>query len=158
MSNNIAYICDRKACEYCDGLDCHHTFEIEHAVNFKKLDEARYIEEPNGEPMTGNAYQTLAMRTAREACRNLSNVGLGLAGEAGECADIIKKYLHQGHPFNREKFLKELGDVAWYLALGCTVVGAKLDDVLRGNIEKLKNRYPDGFDPEHSINRAEDDV
>ena len=108
--------------------------------------------------LTPNKYQELAMRTAKDECRNLSNVGLGLTGEAGEVADIIKKHLHQQHPLDKEKLKKELGDVAWYLALGCEVAETTLEEVMRMNIDKLMARYPDGFDPEKSIHRAEDDV
>jgi len=108
--------------------------------------------------MTGNEYQKLAMRTANPECKELSNVGLGLAGEAGECADEIKKHLYHGHPLDREKLLKELGDLMWYIALGCTVLDAQLDDVMETNIRKLMARYPHGFDMVHSLHRAEGDV
>lgn len=155
--NDVAYLCDRHACEFCDSHECNHTFEIEHAVNFKKLAPDKYFEEPMTSRLTINGYQHKAMRTAKEECRALSNVGLGLAGEAGEIADMIKKHLHQGHPLDRDKFIKELGDVAWYLALGCTVIGEPMEKVLQTNIDKLLKRYPDGFDPERSLNRAEDD-
>ena len=109
-------------------------------------------------PLTANEYQALAMRTAKPECRTLSNVGLGLAGEAGEVADEIKKHLHHGHPLNKEKLVKELGDVCWYAALAATVLGVTLGDVMQTNIEKLKARYPEGFDPEKSLHRKEGDV
>ena len=105
-----------------------------------------------------NEYQKLAMRTANPECKNLSNVGLGLAGEAGECADEIKKHLHHGHPLNRAKLIKELGDVAWYLALGCEVLGEDLEDILRENIDKLRARYPEGFDSDKSLHRKAGDI
>lgn len=105
-----------------------------------------------------NEYQKLAMRTANPECKNLSNVGLGLAGEAGECADEIKKHLHHGHPLNRAKLIKELGDVAWYLALGCEVLGEDLEDILRENIDKLRARYPEGFDADKSLHRKAGDI
>lgn len=105
--------------------------------------------------MTASEYQRLAMRTARSDCRTLSNVGLGLAGEAGEVADLIKKHLHQGHDLNVAAMVDELGDVAWYLALGCEIVGVSLDTVMERNIEKLRRRYPEGFDSERSRNREE---
>lgn len=108
--------------------------------------------------LTPNKYQELAMRTAKPECRNLSNVGLGLAGEAGECADLIKKHLHQEHPLDKEQLKKELGDVCWYLALGCEVAGTTLEEVMRMNIDKLRARYPDGFDSERSQHRDENDV
>ena len=108
--------------------------------------------------MTGSEYQKLAMRTANENCRNLSNVGLGLTGEAGECAEIIKKHLHHEHPLNREHLLKEISDTLWYVALGCEVLGANLDDVMQLNIDKLKARYPDGFSADKSLHRKEGDI
>lgn len=105
--------------------------------------------------MTINDYQSMAMRTAPENQRTWSNVGLGLAGEAGECADVIKKHLHQGHPLDRDKLFDELGDVAWYIALGCTALGVSMESVLEGNIAKLLRRYPEQFDPERSIHRED---
>ena len=154
----IAYLCDRHECEFSDNPECDHTVNIDHAVNFKKVAPDIYMEGPREKRLTINGYQHKAMRTAKEQCRNLSNVGLGLAGEAGEVADMIKKHLHQGHPMDRDKFIKELGDLAWYLALGCTVIGEPMENVLQANIDKLLKRYPDGFDPERNMNRAEDDV
>lgn len=98
--------------------------------------------------MTANEYQKLAMRTATSKCKNLSNVGLGISGEAGEVADLIKKHLYQGHELNKEHIAKELGDVAWYIALGCETIGSSLESVLQMNIDKLKVCYPDKFDYE----------
>ena len=108
--------------------------------------------------MTINEYQKLAMRTANSECLNLSNAGLGLAGEAGECADMIKKHLHHNHPLDKDHLVKELGDVAWYLALACTVLGVDMESMLIANIEKLKNRYPEGFTAERSLHRAAGDI
>ena len=85
---NIAYLCDRHACEICDNPDCNHTFEIEHAVNFKCFSPGNYIEEPKVNRLTINGYQHKAMRTAAEQLRALEYAGLGLAGEAGEVVDI----------------------------------------------------------------------
>lgn len=104
--------------------------------------------------MTINEYQKLAMRTANPECKQLTNVGLGIAGEAGEVADLLKKHLHHGHDLDRDKVIKELGDVAWYIALGCEVLDIDMESVLRINIDKLKVRYPNGFTFERSINRA----
>lgn len=105
--------------------------------------------------MTGNEYQRLAMRTATSKCRDMANAALGLTGEAGEVADEIKKFLFHGHPLNPEKVVKELGDVLWYVALMADLLNVSLDFVMEHNIEKLKRRYPDGFDPVRSINREE---
>lgn len=108
--------------------------------------------------MTGNEYQKLAMRTATPECRRLTNAALGLAGEAGEVADAIKKSVFQGHPLDKDKMIKEAGDVAWYLALLCEILHVTLDEVFETNIEKLMRRYPNGFDPEKSMHRREGDV
>ena len=158
--SNVAYICDRHDCEFCDNPECRHTFNIEHAVNFKRFDGDKYIEEPKETRLSINGYQHKAMRTATgiegERLKNLANVGLGLAGEAGEVADMIKKHLHHGHPLNREDFIEELGDVAWYLALGCTMIGEPMENVLQANIDKLLKRYPEGFSSYRSIHRDEE--
>lgn len=103
-------------------------------------------------------YQWLAQRTANPnstPSAKIENGILGMCGEAGECADILKKYLHQGHEFDREKLVRELGDVLWYIAETASGLGISLEDVAQINLEKLRARYPDGFDPERSINRPE---
>lgn len=107
--------------------------------------------------MTINEYQKLAMRTLNPALSEkdvLINGVMGLCGESGEVIDLVKKHLSQGHPLDREQLAKELGDVAWYLAETAHAIGYDLESVLQGNIEKLRKRYPDGFDKLHSINRT----
>ena len=99
---------------------------------------------------------SLAMRTLNPELSKkdvLINGVMGLCGESGEAIDIVKKHLAQGHELDREKLIKELGDVAWYLAETAYALDVSLDKVLRGNIEKLKARYPEGFDAEKSKNR-----
>ena len=109
--------------------------------------------------MTINEYQKAAMRTVNPGvCDQLPNVALGLCGEAGEIADMVKKAEYQGHDLNKEHIAKELGDVAWYLALGATTIGYDLETILQMNVDKLKERYPDGFDPEKSLHRMPGDV
>ena len=106
--------------------------------------------------MTGNEYQKLALNTLNPALSKkdvLINSVMGLCGESGEAIDIVKKHLHQGHELDKEKLLKELGDIAWYLAEAAYALGTPLDEVLESNIAKLKARYPEGFDTERSIHR-----
>ena len=108
--------------------------------------------------MTINEYQELAMRTLNPALEPkdvLINGVMGLCGESGEAIDIVKKHLAQGHPLDKEKLAKELGDIAWYLAETAYVIGYPLEEILQGNIDKLKARYPEGFSSEKSINRQE---
>ena len=106
--------------------------------------------------MTVNEYQKLAMTTLNPALSKkdvLINGVMGLCGESGEAIDIVKKHLAQGHPLDREKIIKELGDIAWYLAETATALDVTLEEVLEGNIEKLRRRYPEGFNTNHSLNR-----
>ena len=79
-------------------------------------------------------------------------------GEAGECSDIMKKHLFQGHALDKEHLLKECGDVAWYLAITAYALGRTLDDVFAMNVKKLQERYPEGFDEYRSRNRSAGDV
>ena len=108
--------------------------------------------------MTINQYQKEAMRTASEKCRSLANCAMGLAGEAGECVDIIKKHLYHDHELDKEHLAKELGDVAWYIAVGAEVIGYDLETVLQMNVDKLRARYPTGFSTDRSLYRAEGDI
>jgi len=105
-----------------------------------------------------NEYQRLAQRTCNmtdspEA--KIENGVLGMCGEAGECADLLKKHRHQKHDFDRDKLLEEVGDVLWYVAETAAGLGATLEEVAQRNIDKLKERYPKGFDPQRSIHRPE---
>ena len=113
--------------------------------------------------MTPNEYQEACLRTeptdakVSKTCR-LENGLMGLCGEAGEAMDILKKFLFQGHELDKKHLAKELGDVAWYLAVSADALGISLEDIFQMNIDKLKARYPDGFEVDRSINRAEDDI
>ena len=106
--------------------------------------------------MTVNEYQTLAMASLnRELTQKdiLINAVMGLCGESGEAIDIVKKHLFQGHELDKEKLAKELGDIAWYLAEAATALDLPLEEIFQGNIDKLKKRYPEGFDAQRSRNR-----
>ena len=109
--------------------------------------------------MTANEYQHQALHTLNPALDKrdvLINGVMGLCGEAGEAIDIVKKHLAQGHELDREGLIKELGDVAWYLAETAWALDVPLEEVLQRNLDKLRARYPDGFDSERSIGRAEE--
>ncbi len=111
--------------------------------------------------MTINEYQQLAMTTLNPALDSrdvLINAVMGLCGEAGEAIDLVKKHLAQGHDLDKEHFAKELGDIAWYLAEGATAIGMDLEDILVANIEKLKKRYPNGFESAKSQGRDKSDI
>ena len=70
---------------------------------------------------------------------------LGLAGEAGEVAELVKKGVFHRHSLDRTKLEKELGDVLWYASALCTALGLDLGEIMQINIEKLKVRYPNGY-------------
>lgn len=108
--------------------------------------------------MTVNEYQKLAMTTLNPALDKkdvLINGVMGLCGESGEAIDIVKKWLAQGHELDKEKLAKELGDIAWYLAETATALDLNLESIFQANIDKLKKRYPEGFNSERSIHREE---
>ena len=110
--------------------------------------------------MNFDEYQQHALRTVGE--QETENLGLcmaamGLAGEAGETCDLVKKIVFHSHPMDREKVRKEIGDVLWYAAVLAERCGWKLSEVAEANVAKLKARYPTGFDPVQSQNRKADD-
>ena len=118
--------------------------------------EVYEIRRPKSLELTVNAYQKLAMKTLNPALEKkdiLINGVMGLCGESGEAIDIVKKWLAQGHELDREKLAKELGDIAWYLAETAYALDLSLEEILQGNIRKLKARYPEGFETERSVHR-----
>ena len=87
--------------------------------------------------MTINEYQKAALRTASGMSKEyplILNGVLGLGGESGECLDIVKKCLFQGHGLDKEHLAEELGDVAWYLAVSAHAIGMDLESILQGNV------------------------
>jgi len=95
-----------------------------------------------------DTYHKLAMASRKqwENMREMqSDVGLGLCGEAGEVADIIKKDLAGAKQIDIEHLKEELGDVLWYLAEACDCFNLDLKDIAKANIVKLKKRHPNGF-------------
>jgi len=106
--------------------------------------------------ITLNEYQKFAKRTSGaggEGERRLIIAALGLAGEAGEFANMVKKLTAHGHDISPETMADELGDVLWYIAEAASACDLQLGEIGIGNIAKLRNRYPDGFSQERSINR-----
>lgn len=126
--------------------------------------------------MTGNEYTIEAMRTndggATMRLENaegiflstgkdfggILNGCLGLAGETGELLDMVKKSVFHEVVLDEEHAKKELGDVMWYVAMICRSFGWSLDEIMKMNIDKLKARYPEGFNIEKSAHRQSGDV
>ena len=110
--------------------------------------------------MTGNEYQKLASRTIPNEFEDIEkefHALHGMVGEIGELHSIYQK-VYQGHDFSEEHAKKELGDLLWFIAEYCTAHYWSLEEVMGLNIEKLKARYPEGFDVEHSLHRKEGDI
>lgn len=110
--------------------------------------------------MRGNEYQKLASRTIAEdmSCKDMGDHALhGMSGEVGEIHSIYQK-VYQGHKMDPWHIKKEVGDLLWFVAEFCTAWGWRLEDVMEENIDKLRKRYPDGFEVERSLNRKEGDI
>ncbi len=111
--------------------------------------------------MTINEYQQKAMTTLNPALDKkdvLINSVMGLCGESGEAIDIVKKWLMQGHELDKDHLIRELGDVAWYLAEAATALDVSLDEVFQINLDKLHKRFPHGFDTSDSVHRKSGDI
>ena len=162
--DNISKLIDRQLSKgkskYGELLEDNTTLSSEQRIEHLEeelIDGLMYCEHIKSimsDNLTANDYQRMARRTAGDdESQFLDNAIMGLCGEVGECADIVKKHHFQGHDLDREKLIDELSDVCWYVALLATALGVSLESVMRHNIEKLKKRYPDGFDKNRSINR-----
>ena len=110
--------------------------------------------------MDFSTYQQLASRTMNPALgreETLQHALYMCCAEIGEVHSLFQKK-YQGHDINREHLVKEIGDVLWGLAELCTVCNINMDEVARTNIEKLLERYPNGFEVDKSLNRREGDI
>lgn len=110
-------------------------------------------------PLTWAAYTQAVERTARGGAdkarqrEQLTNFALGLAGEAGEVVDLVKKHVFHEHILDRVHLAEELGDVLWYVAALASTLGIPLEDIAAANVAKLLARYPEGFDAQRSRER-----
>lgn len=124
--------------------------------------------------MNGIEYQNLAMRTndGNANCRlrqaqvdniefdvgGIFNACLGLSGEVGEFNDMIKKWVFHEKELDVEHLKKECGDILWYVAMICHSLNWNMDEIMQMNIDKLKARYPEGFDVDKANNRESSDI
>lgn len=153
--------------KYGQPLEQNHgdmQYRLEHLA--QELTDGLYylewIKEQLGEDkaMQMNTYQQLAARTInpeQEPREAIINFAFGLTGETGETIDLLKKILFHGHDMeiNKDKLVKELGDILWYVAGIATTAELSLQDIAATNIDKLRQRYPDGFSQQKSQQRAE---
>lgn len=124
--------------------------------------------------MNGKEYQVLAMRTndGNANCRlrqaqvdhiefdvgGIFNACLGLSGEVGEFNDMIKKWVFHEKELDIAHLKKECGDILWYIAMICHSLNWDMDEIMQMNIDKLKTRYPEGFDIVKANSRENNDV
>lgn len=135
--------------------------------------------------MSANKYQKLAMRTndgkasdrligkmqeydmrfsSEQSNKESVDIGgifnacLGMSGEVGEFNDMIKKWVFHEKELDMEHAKKEAGDILWYVVMLCESFGWNMDEIMQMNVDKLKARYPDGFDVERANHRAVGDV
>lgn len=107
--------------------------------------------------MDFNEYQALARRTQNQelSIGELERHALhGLVSEVGEIHSPYQK-TYQGHGLKYDHIVDEMGDLLWFMAELADAIGTTLEDIASRNIDKLKKRYPDGFDVDHSVNREE---
>ena len=110
--------------------------------------------------MTMNMYQGFAARTINpelDAAEQRLHALHGMVGEIGEMHSIYQK-LYQGHKFDEEHMKKELGDLLWFIAEYCTGMNWNMDEIAAMNIDKLRARFPERFDPDKSLHRAVGDI
>ena len=114
--------------------------------------------------MTPNQYQSLAITTAKmfpsgmtvePQLSDILHATLGIAGESGELVDAVKKTVIYNKPLDVVNFKEELGDILWYVALGCHAVGVNMEDIMKANIDKLMKRYPEKYSDAAAIERAD---
>ena len=147
------YLCKHgyKQKKVAELLDVKNANTISRAIN-----GARYGNVEDASSII-SLYPLLVEKTRRSDLsvdEQIKNASMGLAGEAGEALDIIKKYAYQGHELEVEELIDELGDVMYYLCWLCILLQIDFSEICFNNINKLTKRYPNGFEEERSINRA----
>lgn len=112
--------------------------------------------------MNLSEYLSLAKRTRnfthstlRKDKAELINWCFGLAGEVGEFINLVKKNIFHCHAVTREMYIDELGDILYYFIAILDTLDLDLEEIMKYNIDKLNERFPNGFSSEASINRKE---
>jgi NTP pyrophosphatase (non-canonical NTP hydrolase) len=108
--------------------------------------------------MESQEYRKACWKTAGnfDKEKHLSMLGMGIAGEAGEITDSLKKAIFQGHDLDVDKLAEEVGDLMYYVELLLDTIGVSTEIDYKKNVEKIERRYPNGFEPERSKNREGD--
>lgn len=106
--------------------------------------------------MQSKEYIDKAMRTCihDDAGDMIREAAAGIASEAGEVLSLIRKWEFQGHPLLPDQIIDEMGDVFWFMAEMATALDITFEEICQRNLDKTLDRYPHGFDPFLSLNRA----
>ena len=110
-------------------------------INETDLESWEYYSEPF---ISMNEYSQMASKTAIYKQEHaIIYPALGLAAEAGEVANKVKKIMRDG-VFNREAIADEVGDCLWYIAALCRDLNVDMQDVAINNLKKLRDRQRRG--------------
>lgn len=120
-----------------------------------------YMEKSLENDRTDKGYlelaESLVGNTMNDNYRNLRlvHMALGIAGEAGEVVDVVKKTFMYGKALDKEHVKEELGDMLWYMSNLLHEVGSSFEEVMQMNVDKLAKRYPNGFTKKDAIERKD---
>jgi NTP pyrophosphatase (non-canonical NTP hydrolase) len=129
------------------------------------LDYVRFVDEVTSDeskdPQAFNDSLDIIDEASGVSPERLITAALGICAEGGEFTEIVKKCVFQGKPMDEHTVYhlkRELGDIMWYISQACIALDTSIEEIIYMNIEKLENRYPDGFDSFRSENRDEGDI
>ena len=154
---------------FVDPRDRERAERVVSGTSKMSVDTEKYLDFVAGvtSPASSNFAELLRRFTELEIksdCDSprLLTAALGLAAEAGEFTEVVKKIILQGKPYNEDNVFhmkRELGDICWYIAQACMALDTTFDEIIEMNVEKLKARYPGGeFDVHKSENRKVGDL
>ncbi len=149
-----------------DGYDPDYVtekFVVDEVYNHheQKIEEVRQhiVKEQEGKKeMTATEYQDGVEKTRNKFCSEedeMKNYCLGMSSEVGELIGAIKHHLFHNWELDKPNIVEEMGDIIWYITALARTLNIDLNEILDYNLIKLRERYPDGFDPQKSIDRKE---
>ena len=85
----------------------------------------------------------------------LLHAAIGLAGEAGELLDAVRKHVFDGQPLDRENCIEEMGDLGFFYEAFLQIIGVTREEIEQRNTAKLSKRYEGGYTDQQAITRAD---
>jgi len=98
-------------------------------------------------------HETVSQRLQNTQNVRLLHVTFGLCTEAAEFQDAMKKHLFYGKDLDRANLIEEMGDMLWYMAIGCDEIKTTFEEVMQKNSKKLTLRYKGGFTETQALGR-----